>query len=145
MEIGTTFLQDTAVAVIESFGSYDQNRPFVAWAIGVARNQVGLYLRRRQRERLVFDDETVACLALPHLRRLRRRNLRQLDFLQDCLRSLEGRARKLLEFRYQADLKPAAIADRVGMTANTVAKALQRIRDQLKECIERKSAEAAIL
>lgn len=36
-------LQDVAVAVIESFGRWDPERPFAAWAIGVARNQVGLY------------------------------------------------------------------------------------------------------
>lgn len=137
-------LQDIAIAVIESFGSYDPQRPFVAWAIGVARNQVGLYLRRRRRDRLVFDEETVSCLAAafaevaPH-------QSRQIDFLQDCLASLEGRARSLLELRYQDDLKPASIAERIGMTANAVAKALQRIRDQLRECIERKATEAATL
>jgi RNA polymerase sigma-70 factor (ECF subfamily) len=48
-------LQDVAVAVIESFGRWDPERPFVAWAIGVARNQVGLYLRRRRREQHVLE------------------------------------------------------------------------------------------
>lgn len=32
-------LQEVAVAVIESFESYDSKRPFLAWAIGVARNR----------------------------------------------------------------------------------------------------------
>ena len=49
-------LQEVAVAVIESFDRYDPGRPFVPWAIGVARNQVGLYLRRRGRDRLCFDS-----------------------------------------------------------------------------------------
>lgn len=135
-------LQDIAVAVIESFGSYDPQRSFVAWAIGVARNQVGLYLRRRRRDRLVFDDETVSCLATAIVE-VAPDQAHRLDFLRGCLKSLEGRARQLFEFRYQSDLKPAAIAERVGMTANSVAKALQRVREQLKECIERKSAEGA--
>lgn len=137
-------LQETAVAVIESFSSYNQERPFVAWAIGVARNRVGLYLRRRRRDRLAFDEETVACLAAAFVE-VSPEQSRRLDYLQGCLESLEGRARRLVEFRYQVDLKPAAIAERVGMTANSVAKALQRIREQLKECIERKSTEAAVL
>lgn len=131
-------LQDVAVAVIDSFGCYDPQRPFVAWAIGVARNQVGLYLRRRRRERLVFDDETVARLALAFAE-VSPQQTRALDFLQDCLKSLEGRARTLCDLRYRDDLKPAAIADSVGMTANSVAKALQRVRDQLRDCIERKA------
>jgi RNA polymerase sigma-70 factor (ECF subfamily) len=37
-------------------------------------------------------------------------------------------------------LKPATIAERLGGAANAVAKALQRIRDRLRECIERKTA-----
>ncbi len=134
-------LQDVAVVVIESFDRWDAERPFVAWAMGIARNQVGLYLRRRRRDRkvLAFDSETMDSLVVafssvaevgePHL-----------DFLHECLKSLEGRARTMCELRYQQDLKPAAIAEAIGMTANTVAKSLQRIREQLRECIDHKAA-----
>ena len=129
-------LQDVAVAVIESFGNYDPQRPFVAWAIGVARNQVGLYLRRRRRDRLVFDEATVECLASAFAE-VGTQQDNQLDFLRECLKSLQGRTRQLCELRYQDDLKPAAIAEMIGMSANNVAKALQRVRDQLRECIKR--------
>lgn len=136
-------LQDIAVAVVDSFDSYDAKRPFVAWAIGVARNQVGLYLRRRRRERLIFNDETVACLANAFCESATEQSY-ELSFLQECLQALEGRARRMCELRYQEDLKPAAIGEIIGQSANTVAKALQRIRDLLRECIERKSREAVI-
>jgi RNA polymerase sigma-70 factor, ECF subfamily len=131
-------LQEIAVAVVESFDRYDAQRPFTAWELGIAHNQVRLYLRRIRRDRLVFDEPTIACLASA-FEATSSEPLRHLDFLQDCLRELEGRARELCELRYQHDLKPAAIAQALGMTANTVAKALQRIRDQLRSCIERKS------
>ena len=131
-------LQDIAVAVVESFEKYDPNRPFVAWAIGVAKNQVGLYLRQRQRDRLIFDNDTVDVLALAFAEVGPEQNQRA-AFLQDCLRSVERHARKLLDLRYGQDLKPAAIADRIGTSANAVAKALQRIRDQLRICIDRKA------
>ena len=132
-------LQEVAVAVIESFERYDESRQFVGWALGIAQNQVGLYLRRVRRDRLVFDDETVSCLASAFLEVSVEASPR-LDYLQECLQSLEGRARQICDLRYRNDLKPAAIADVVGMTANSVAKALQRIRDQLRGCIERKAA-----
>ena len=51
-----------------------------------------------------------------------------LSYLRECFGRLDGRARKMCELRYVQDLKPAAIAESVGMTANSVAKALQRIR-----------------
>ena len=45
-------LQEVAVAVLESFESYDESRPFVPWAIGIARHRVGTWLRSRRRDRL---------------------------------------------------------------------------------------------
>ena len=132
-------LQEIAVAVIATFDRYDPQRPFVAWALGIARNQVRLYLRGLRRERLVFDDEIVARLAAA-FESVPSDQIRKLDFLQNCLQGLEGRARELCHLRYVHDLKPAAIAETVGMTANSVAKALQRVRDQLRDCIERKAS-----
>lgn len=133
-------LQETAVAVLESFERYDPAQSFVGWAIGIARNQVRLHCRRKGRERVAFDSEAVDALARafadgdPQDRRL--------DYLSGCIESLESRARELCRLRYEQDLKPAAIGERIGMGANAVAKALQRIRDRLRECIERKAVEA---
>ncbi|MCO8123928.1 sigma-70 family RNA polymerase sigma factor [Stieleria sp. TO1_6] len=136
-------LQNVAVAVIESFDSYDRNSPFIPWAIGIARRQVGLYLRRRGRDPLVFDDDAVACLAVAFNEQAQVRST-AFDFLQDCLGSLDGRAKNLIGLRYREDLKPAAIASQTDMNPNSVAKALQRIRDQLRQCIERKALEANV-
>lgn len=132
-------LQETAIAVMESFERYDPQRPFVAWAMGIAQNQVRLYYRRVQRDRLVFDDDVLFQLVAVFEATFAEQ-APALSFLRSCLDQLDGRARDLCELRYGRDLKPAAIAEALGMTANTVAKALQRIRDQLRLCIERKAA-----
>lgn len=129
-------LQDVAVAVIESFDRYDPSRPFAAWAIGIAQNHVRTHLRRIRRDRHVFDDDTVAALAVtfasPELSAPE-----PLEHLRDCLEKLPPKSRELCDLRYVEDLKPAAIAEVNGMTPNSVAKALQRIREQLRECLER--------
>jgi RNA polymerase sigma-70 factor (ECF subfamily) len=132
-------LQETAVAVIESFDRYDESQSFVGWALGIARNQVGLYLRRRSRDAHVFDTEAIERLSAA-FEAVGTDEARQLDHLHDCLQTLEGRSRRICDLRYRGDLKPAAIAAAVGMSANAVAKALHRIREQLRRCIERKSA-----
>lgn len=132
-------LQAISVAVLEAFSSYDPARPFTAWAMGIARNQIGTYLRERKRNRLFFDAETIDLLAVA-FEQIDSTQTRKLDFLQKCLAKLEGRARQLCELRYQNDLKPAAIGSLLGVTPNTVAKSLQRIRDQLRKCIERHAA-----
>ena len=133
-------LQETAVASLESFDRYDPAQPFIAWAIGIARNQVRLHCRRKSRERIAFDSETVDALA--HAFTESDQKNRRLDYLGDCVQGLEPRSRELCRLRYEQDLKPAAMADRLGMGANAVAKALQRIRDRLRECVERKAMEA---
>ncbi len=38
-------LQSISVAVCELFDSYDASRPFMGRAMGIARNQIGTYLR----------------------------------------------------------------------------------------------------
>ena len=132
-------LQDIAVAVFESFDNYDPKRPFNLWAMGVARNQFRLYLRRRQRDLNVFDPETVSTLESAFAT-LPEEDTRELDFLQECLRKLEPRGRKLCELRYRENLKPAAISETLKLPGTAVRKALQRIREQLRSCIELKAA-----
>lgn len=128
-------LQEVAVAVLESFERYDPARPFVPWAMGIARNQVGAWLRSRRRDRLTFDTDAVEALAAAFTE-VPAVEYRRLDRLADCVARLEGRARTLCHLRYVEDLKPAAIAARLGMQANTVAKALERVRARLRACIE---------
>lgn len=133
-------LQETAVAVMESFARYDSSQPFSAWAIGIAKNQVRLHCRRRGRERIAFDSDAVEALARAFSNQLP--NDPKLDHLGDCFGGLDPRSKELCRLRYEQDMKPAGIAERLGISANTVAKSLQRIRDRLRECVDRKASEA---
>ncbi|HBB73526.1 MAG TPA: RNA polymerase factor sigma-70 [Planctomycetaceae bacterium] len=128
-------LQDVAVAVIDGFAAYDESRPFTPWAIGVARNQIGLYLRRRKRDRHTFDSDAVANLASA-FDAVAEDEAHLLDRLRVCVSRLDTRSRRLCQLRYRDDLKPAAIAEVLSMTANGVSKALQRVRAQLRICLE---------
>ncbi len=130
-------LQEIAVAIVESADRYDPERSFVGWALGIAQNQVKAYLRAKHRDRLVFSDEVVALIA-DAFQSQSPEELRKLEFLNECLEKLANKAKQMCELRYVNDLKPAAIAQRLHMSANAVAKALQRIRDQLRECIQGK-------
>ncbi len=132
-------LQDIAVAVFESFDTYDPERPFLQWAMGVARNQFRTYLRRRQKEQAIFDSDTVKAIEAAFAQ-LPKREAIELDFLKACLEKLDGKGRQLCEMRYQKDLKPAAISEALQLPGTAVRKALQRIREQLRSCIELKAS-----
>ncbi len=130
-------LQEVAVAILESYDTYDPARPFQAWALGIARNQIRNYLRRQKRDLLTFDEKVIASLAdtFDGIGA----ELRTLDHLHVCVGKLDARALELLELRYTQDLKPAAIAARLQSTANNIAKALQRIRDSLRDCVRKQA------
>lgn len=132
-------LQDIAVAVFESFDSYDPGRPFAQWALGVARNQFKTYLRKRQKHLAVFDPETVEALETAFAE-IPQQEVRELDYLQDCLKELDDKGRQLCDLRYQEGLKPAAISEAIRMSGTAVRKSLQRVREQLRACVERKAA-----
>ena len=132
-------LQNIAVAVMESFESYDLEKPFLGWAIGISKNHLRIYLREKRRNKLVLDDESIQQIAAA-MERVEEDKVRQFDFLRDCFKSLDERDRQLCVLRYEDDLKPAAIATLVDLSANAVAKALQRVRERLKKCIKHKAA-----
>lgn len=74
----------------------------------------------------------------------RTKSARSSSFLTDCLGRLEGRSREICDLRYRTGLSPTRIASALNMQANTVSKALQRIRGELRACIElRMAAERA--
>lgn len=129
-------LQQTAYDIATNFDDYDQARPFVAWAIGIAKYKVLAYRRDRGRDRAVLTGEAIEQIAEAYADQSEELN-ENARVLNDCLAKLSAKARSLIELRYTQDLKPAAIAERIGSTANTVSNALSRTREALRGCIER--------
>jgi RNA polymerase sigma-70 factor (ECF subfamily) len=130
-------LQRVAIVCLRKFSNYDAQRPFVAWALGIAKIEL-LRLRRAQARSLLLHDESLldavgaACEELESELPMRERAL------GDCLRELTGRSAELVRLRYSENLKPAAIAGRLGMGPVAVRVALTRVRSSLRDCIERK-------
>lgn len=130
-------LQDVAVAIVDSFEEFDSSRPFLPWALGIARNHIRNYLRSRNRDRHVFDSEALQNVAQA-IAAVTDEESGRFRFLQECLADLPARSRRLCELRYAGGMLPVAISEMTDQPANTVAKALQRIRDRLRACIERR-------
>jgi RNA polymerase sigma-70 factor (ECF subfamily) len=127
-------LQDVAAALVEEFHRYDPARPFNAWAMGVAKNKVLAHWRRTGLKRVAFDSEAIARIADAAVE-LDREDGPYGEAVERCLGKLPARARRLLELRYEDDLRPAEIASRVGAGVNAVTVALHRLREKLRDCI----------
>jgi RNA polymerase sigma-70 factor, ECF subfamily len=130
-------LQEVAVVLLRKFPEYDRTRPFLGWALGVARFEILNARRAYARSRLFFEPEALerlsqTCEELAPELELRARALRE------CMDKVEGRARELLRLRYEEALKPNSIASQLGLAVVAVRVMLSRTRAALRQCIERK-------
>ena len=132
-------LQDVAVAVLESFDGYDPSRPFLPWALAIARNEVANMRRARGRSPAPLSEAAEDSLAAA-VADVGEGERFRLALLDDCLQRVHGRPREICDLRYRGGASVEQIAAALGMQPNTVAKTLQRVREQLRECIEWSSA-----
>jgi len=128
-------MQETAVALWRQFASYDSRRPFVNWAMGFARIETRRFLARQKRraqlseqamevlERELEGDTSFAGAIERHL--------------ATCMRKLTEKQRGLIQGYYHENRDVGWLAENGGRTVEAVYKAIQRIRRDLQECIER--------
>ncbi len=61
----------------------------------------------------------------------------EIGVLRACLQKLPEKSRDLVELYYYEDIATPQIADQINMKKDTVCRALSRVREKLRECIER--------
>ena len=127
-------LQECASVLLEKFSQYDSSRPFLPWAIGVARTEVLSRRRRYQIERLVFDEPALDNIAQSY-EQFGTEIDDRVEALRHCARKAQGRSRELLDMRYGENLKPREIAKRIGSNPHATTVALARIRAALRACM----------
>jgi RNA polymerase sigma-70 factor (ECF subfamily) len=132
-------LQRCAIVLIRKFDRYDRSQSFVAWAIGIARYEVLAAKRNFGGDRLIFDGTALTRIASAY-ERIGPELGPVGHALERCVEQAGPKARKLLNLRYAADLKPREIAARLGASVNSTTVALNRIRGSLRECIEKRLA-----
>lgn len=137
-------LQEVAVAVASKFHTYNPQRSFLAWSVGIARNRVLLYFREQARDRRHFTAATMEVLGEAAEEWSRDDGSSRRDALRHCLGRIEGRRRRVLDLRYTGDHSIAEIAAQLGMTANAVKIMLHRVRATLEECVERRLAQEGV-
>jgi RNA polymerase sigma-70 factor (ECF subfamily) len=130
-------LQRVAVALVRKFDQYDSNRPFAAWAIGVAKYEVLYYRRERATDRHVFNDEIVEGIALSYQRFAEDADPFR-EALERCLEQVQGRGKRALHLRYAKGLASPAVAREMRLTSGAVRMLLCRVRQALRDCIERR-------
>jgi RNA polymerase sigma-70 factor, ECF subfamily len=131
--------QETAIALWRKFGEYEPGTSFGAWAKEMARFEALHFLRRKRRDRVVFDEQLLATLAGTQAR---------LDVaekcdtpesyhhaLLDCMDRLDAIDRRLINLCYSRKSSLRSVAEKEGRSPPSVCNSLRRIRGILFDCI----------
>lgn len=132
-------VQRVAQEMARRFDEYDSSRPFVGWALWIAKSRVIDFYRAQGRTRVVFSDELLSQLADTIAQQADGRSGRR-EALEACLDELPPRSRRLLDLRYVDELPAAEAAREIGSTEGSVRVLLSRVRTVLASCIERRLA-----
>jgi RNA polymerase sigma-70 factor (ECF subfamily) len=129
-------MQETAQQIVVKFDTYESDRPFIPWAVGIARNKISEYRRQKKREGNVLSEEALSVIAEQFGNHASAISPIQRG-VADCMKKLDTNAQRLLHLRYTSNLKPRAISQRIGVSANTISIRLHRIRTALETCVRK--------
>ena len=130
-------VQNTSLALLRKFNEYDPARPFLPWALGIAKFEILSYRRDLARSQVFCDSDfldrytaTWAAVA-PHLEN-------EASVMTRCVENLPDRQRKIIRMTYSENLSSDEIAPRLGLTSANVRAILSRTRNALRGCVQRR-------
>lgn len=128
--------QQSCVIILGKATQFAPGTDFVAWACQIAKFEVYNYRRRRQGERLHFNDALLDRIAAC---RIQKSDLleQELDALRGCVHKLPPSDRHLIQEQYKRKITSRMLAAELGRPTNSVYKAIQRIRRRLRDCVEK--------
>jgi RNA polymerase sigma-70 factor (ECF subfamily) len=128
-------VQRTAMAAVRKFHEYTAARPFVAWAIGMARFEVLNFRREHAMDRHLFDEALIEKIA-GGFERVAGRAISLRDALEICVEELDGRGRQAVDLVYGQGASTAEAAGRLNMSPGAARMLLCRVRAALRECVQ---------
>jgi RNA polymerase sigma-70 factor (ECF subfamily) len=142
LNLAEDVLQDVSVALWKKIETYQPDRPFLNWALGVARNEVLHSRRDSARSRLVFEEDLIQKVAEryealePDLENRR-------TALRHCIAKLPEHYREAVHQRYVEARPVGEVARRLERSEGAVHMLLTRIRAALLECATRFLADSS--
>ncbi|AQQ08270.1 RNA polymerase sigma factor [Sedimentisphaera cyanobacteriorum] len=131
-------LQNVAVILVSKFDEYDRSRSFTTWAVGIARNEILRYYEKGKGREKCLSQEAIDQLGKAYCEE--NENISNLKSeLKRCVSKLRGKWKLVVELHYYSGFAPARIAQKLGMTTNSIYVLMHRIRLALKDCVMKAS------
>lgn len=138
-------LQEVGIVVARKFSELGHEDDFLPWARGIARIEVLSARRRRARLPILADPEAIQALsdAAHKVDQATVWSNRHAALLK-CVESLPPKSQQIIRLRY-SDACPDVedLARRAKRTVSATYGLLKRIRQTLRDCVERKLSEVS--
>ena len=137
--------QETFLVAYRKLDEVDLSRPLRPWLLGIASNLVRNHRRKHRAVTLNQADGELHQLLEAEVESIggRWQDAPLLDALESCLSRLGDEARELLRLRYEEGLEIADIGAAQGSKHSAITMKLYRLREQLRQCIERRLSEVS--
>jgi RNA polymerase sigma-70 factor (ECF subfamily) len=134
--------QEAFVTAYRKLNEFDVERPFGPWVRSIAFNLLRNHWRKFRVVGVGGNEELEAMVEQSISARCDGREGRELSALRDCLETLDGPARALMERRYSDEASVREIAKEQGRGYSAVTMHLHRLREILANCVRAKLGEA---
>lgn len=128
-------LQETNIVLWNKSSEFELGTNFKAWSFRIASFQVMAYRQRCMRDRLIFDDDMIQEIIAESTDMDELYEFKQ-QKIQSCMSNLPDRQRDLIKRRYSLGHTVMDIAQELKSTANSIAQALFRARNNLTQCVK---------
>ncbi|MBI5380565.1 MAG: sigma-70 family RNA polymerase sigma factor [Opitutae bacterium] len=134
--------QEAFLVAYRRWAEFEAGADFGCWLRGIARHLAANERRKQARRSRLLPQSVADLLGQRDPADATAEVARLLPVMQECVGQLPARSRELLQRRYAGGENARTLAQALRLNADTVRQTLLRIRVAVKECIERKSAEA---
>jgi RNA polymerase sigma-70 factor (ECF subfamily) len=129
-------VQETNVSLWEKRDQFDTTKDFRPWAFQFARHKLSEHRAKQKRDSVCFSDTLVEELAVQASQSAPIENELK-DELRLCVAQLTARDRELLNKRYSLLASCESIAQEFGRPVRWVYNTLNRVRQELFDCMTR--------
>lgn len=126
--------QETFLSVLRDEFEYRGAQETIAWLLRVAKHKFIDTLRKKQAVPDVDLTQAEACW-----QEFDADYEQRVQWLRECMEALTERSREAVRQRYELNLSRDEMARRLGMAPAGVKTLLERVRQTLRECVEKKS------
>jgi len=138
-------VQDSFVVAFEKRDTFDVTRDFGTWMRGIVRNKWREWVRKNSRYQLSEDDLAIMDADIARWQGEKATgDSSAFDRLDQCLKRLPDNLRETIHAFYYEGRTGEEVSDVLGIAPAAVRKRLQRAREMLKDCVDRKIEAAAV-